>query len=78
MAKKQKTGQVVKDKMIKSVVVEINILRNHPIYSKKYRVTNKFICHDENNEYKVGDNVIIEECKPYSKRKAWKVLKKLS
>lgn len=63
--------------MNKTRVVEITRLKKHPRYKKYYRVTNKFKAHDENNEYKTGDKVIIEETRPMSKEKRWIILSKL-
>ena len=48
--------------------------KEHPIYRKRYTVTKRYKAHDENKEYKVGDKVIIEEMRPLSKDKRWKVI----
>lgn len=72
--RKQKVGRVVSDKMNKTVVVAVDYLRPHPLYRKTVRKTNKFYAHDENNDCHVGDMVRIEETRPLSKQKRWRVL----
>ena len=72
--RKQKIGRVVSDKMDKTVVVAVDYLRPHPLYRKTVRKTSKFYAHDENNECKVGDMVRIEETRPLSRQKRWRVL----
>lgn len=74
---RQLKGTVVSDKMQKTVVVEITRLKKHPKYKKYFKVTRKFKAHDENNEYKTGDKVIIQETRPLSKEKRWVVLSKV-
>lgn len=69
-------GTVVSDKMAKTVVVSVVRLKKHPVYKKYFKVTNRFKAHDENNEYKVGDKVAIEETRPMSREKRWKVIGK--
>ncbi len=71
---KQKVGRVVSNKMDKTVVVAVDYLRPHPIYRKTVRRTNRFYAHDEENRYKVGDMVRIEETRPLSKLKRWRVI----
>ncbi len=73
--KRRLSGKVVSDKMQKTVVVEVVRLKTHSKYGKKYKVTDRFKAHDENNEAKVGDQVIIEETKPKSREKRWIVVK---
>ena len=68
-----KIGRVVSDKMQKTVVVEVDYQRRHPIYRKSMTRTSRFKAHDENNECKVGDTVRIEESRPISKDKHWVV-----
>ena len=74
--KRRKTvrGRVVSDKMQKSVVVTIERLVKHPLYGKRIKRTSRYTAHDENNEFKPGDMVWIEEHKPISKLKRWKVV----
>ena len=67
------TGRVVSDKMDKTVTVLIERRVTHPLYGKIMTRTKKFHAHDETNEIKEGDLVTIEECRPLSKTKTWKV-----
>lgn len=67
----QKIGQVVSDKMDKTVVVTVDSVRSHPLYRKRITRTSKFMAHDAENHCKVGDTVRIEETRPMSKRKRW-------
>lgn len=66
-------GIVVSDKMQKTAVVEVSHVRKHPKYLKYYTVSKRFKAHDENKEYKTGDKVIIQETRPISKEKRWKI-----
>lgn len=66
-------GKVVSDKMDKTRVVEVERLKKHPRYLKYYKTSKKYKVHDEENEYKEGDDVIIAETKPISKNKKWKI-----
>jgi small subunit ribosomal protein S17 len=70
-------GTVVSDKMDKTIVVSVSRLKKHPRYKKRYRVDKKYKAHDEKNEFKIGDRVIIKECRPISKGKKWRVNNKL-
>lgn len=67
-------GEVVSDAMQKTVVVSVTNIKEHPIYRKRYMVTKRYKAHDEKKEYKVGDKVMIEEIRPLSKDKRWKVI----
>ncbi len=69
-----KQGVVVSDKMDKTVTVLIERKVKHPIYGKYIKRSTKIHAHDENNQYKEGDKVIIAETKPYSKTKSWRVV----
>ena len=69
-----KVGRVVSDKMDKTVVVAVDYLKPHPLYRKIIRKTNKFHAHDEENTCKMGDTVRIEESRPLSKTKRWRVV----
>ncbi|HBM45734.1 MAG: hypothetical protein UT05_C0008G0010 [Parcubacteria group bacterium GW2011_GWF2_38_76] len=75
---KRLKGAVVSDKMDKTVVVKVDRYVEHPKYEKRFTISNKFKAHDEKNEYKEGDVVIIEECRPISKDKTFKVIEKVS
>jgi len=69
------TGRVVSDKMDKTVTVLVERRVKHPLYGKVIRLSKKYHAHDEANECHEGDVVVIEECRPLSKTKAWKVTK---
>jgi len=73
MPKKQLKGKVISDKMDKTVVVKVSTVKIHPRYRGRYIRDNNYKVHDENNQFKIGDDVVIEECRPISKDKAWKV-----
>lgn len=75
MNKKLK-GTVISDKMDKTVVVKVSRLKQHPRYIKRYEVDKNFKAHDEEEQYEEGDEVIIEECRPISKDKRWRVIGK--
>ena len=75
--KRKLKGMVVSDKMQKTIVVSVVRLKKHPKYKKYFKVTKKFKAHDENNQYHIGDKVLIEETKPLSKDKRWIVVSKL-
>lgn len=77
MAKKRLTGKVVSDKMEKTVVVEVARLTQHPKYLRRIQVHKKYKAHDEKQEYHAGDKVIIEESRPISKDKRWRVVEKI-
>lgn len=74
--KKRLKGIVVKDGMEKTIVVKIDRTIAHPIYLKRYKISKKYKVHDEKNEHKIGDLVQIEETRPISKDKRWKVVQK--
>ncbi len=71
--RKTRVGHVVSDKMDKTVVVAIEKKVMHPVYKKYIRRRKKYKAHDENNECRVGDEVLIEETRPMSKDKRWRV-----
>ena len=71
-------GTVVSDKMNKTRVVAITRLKKHRLYHKYYKTTRRYKAHDEKDEYKVGDKVVIEESRPLSKEKRWKIIGKLT
>lgn len=75
--KKILKGTVVSNKMQKTVVVAITSLKEHPKYKRRYRMTKRYKAHNEKGEYQIGDIVIMQECKPMSKDKKWKVIKKV-
>jgi len=71
--RKEFIGTVVSDKMDKTVVVMVETLVKHPLYGKYVKRRKKYMAHDENNECRVGDKVLIEETRPLSRRKRWRV-----
>ena len=77
MPKRKLTGIVVSDKMEKTVVVNVQSIKEHPKYKRRYKTHKKYKAHDEKKEYHVGDTVTIEETNPISKEKHFKVIGKL-
>ena len=71
--KKTYTGQVVSDKMDKTIVVAITTKQLHPLYKKYVNRTKKLKAHDERNEANIGDTVRVIECRPLSKDKCWRL-----
>jgi len=76
-AKRTLTGRVSSNKMSKSVTVVIERLVRHPVYGKYVRRSTKLHAHDEHNECHEGDKVLIEQCRPLAKTKAWRLVKVL-
>ncbi|AID45358.1 30S ribosomal protein S17 [Candidatus Arthromitus sp. SFB-mouse-Japan] len=76
-SRKVKTGVVVSDKMQKTIVVAVEGKKKHTLYGKVLKVTNKFKAHDENNEAKINDRVLIMETRPLSKDKRWRLVEVL-
>ncbi len=72
--RKERTGQVISDKMDKSIVVSVQRKVKHPIYGKFIRKSTRFMAHDEKNECGIGDTVKIMETRPLSKRKRWRLV----
>jgi small subunit ribosomal protein S17 len=75
--RKTRIGNVVSDKMDKTIVVAIEDNVKHPLYKKVVKHTERFKAHDENNECKEGDRVLIMETRPLSKDKRWRLVKVL-
>ncbi|MBQ3002787.1 MAG: 30S ribosomal protein S17 [Clostridia bacterium] len=73
--RKTRVGMVVSDKMDKTIVVAIRDSVKHPLYKKIIKRTVRFKAHDENNEAKIGDTVMIMETRPLSKDKNWRLVK---
>ena len=71
---RQLTGVVISDKADKTITVKIERKVKHPTYSKIIKRSTKVHAHDEENMAKVGDVVTVQECRPYSKSKTWKLL----
>ena len=73
---KLRNGVVVSNSMDKSIVVLVETKYKHPLYKKTVKRSKKFIVHDENNECQIGDRVEITECRPLSKRKCHRIVKR--
>ncbi len=73
--RKTRQGAVVSDKMDKTIVVQVNTLKSHPLYGRTMKRSTRFQAHDENGEAGIGDTVEIMECRPISKNKNWRLLK---
>src|SRR5881227_868293 len=72
--RQQKVGRVDSNKMDKTIVVVVETLKKHRIYKRTYKQTKRFHAHDEENVCQVGDMVRIEECRPLSKLKHWRLV----
>ena len=72
--RQQKVGRVVSNKMDKTIVVAVESLKKHRIYKRTYRQTKRFHAHDEQNSCQIGDVVRIEESRPLSKTKHWRLV----
>ena len=75
MTKKILNGKVIRDQNAKTIIVLIKRKYLHPYFGKVITSSKKYHVHDENNAYKIGDNVTIIESKPFSKKKKWEVVK---
>ena len=76
MTKKILNGTVIRDKNNKTIIVMVKRKYTHPFFGKVITSSKKYHAHDENNKFKIGDNVKIIESNPYSKKKRWKVIDK--
>lgn len=74
MPKRVLQGVVVSDKGDKTIIVLVERRVTHPVYKKIVRMSKRYAAHDEQNKYRIGDTVRIQECRPISKRKSWEVL----
>ena len=72
------SGVVISAAMDKTAVVKVTQVKIHPKYRKRFQVSKKYHAHDAKNEYKVGDEVVIEEIRPMSKTKKWRVVSKIN
>jgi small subunit ribosomal protein S17 len=72
--RKTKVGRVVSDRMDKTIVVSVERLARHPLYKRVIRLTTKFKAHDETNDAHIGDTVLIEESRPLSATKRWRLI----
>jgi small subunit ribosomal protein S17 len=78
MPVKEQIGVVVSNKMQKTIVVKVENRYPHPIYSKTMLTSKKYLAHDELEECNIGDQVLVQECRPLSRRKRWKLVKVIS
>ena len=78
MPVKQQIGIVISNKMEKTIVVKVENRYPHPIYSKTLVKTKRYLAHDELEQSNIGDQVLLHECRPLSKRKCWKLVKIIS
>ena len=76
MPKRRLQGTVVSDKNDKTVVVRVERRFTHPVMKKTVRISKRYKAHDENNSFKVGDQVMIQESRPISRDKRWTVVQK--
>lgn len=72
--RKERIGKVVSDKMTKTVTVNVERKFKHPMYGKTMKRSKKYLVHDENEEAHTGDTVRIQETRPLSKRKRWRLI----
>ncbi|MDD4476714.1 MAG: 30S ribosomal protein S17 [Patescibacteria group bacterium] len=75
---KKFTGEVVSNKMNKTIVVKVNSVKMHAKYGKYYQVSKKYHVHDEKGDVKIGDKVEFVECRPLSKTKRWTLVRILN
>ena len=75
ISKRHLEGVVTKARMQKTIVVEVTRIKEHPKYKKRYKSTKRYMAHTK-KEYMVGDTVVIEESRPISKNKHWRVIEK--
>ena len=78
MTRKEITGQVIANKMNKTIIVAISNKIAHKKYNKTIPKTKKYFVHDENNQYKIGDTVKIKLTRPISKNKCWTVISEIN
>ncbi len=74
MPRRQLQGTVVSTAMDKTAVVLVERMKAHPLYRKVIRMHKRYVAHDEANEARAGDVVVIEECRPLSRRKRWQIV----
>ncbi|OGE83554.1 MAG: 30S ribosomal protein S17 [Candidatus Doudnabacteria bacterium RIFCSPLOWO2_01_FULL_44_21] len=70
-------GEIISSKMNHTVIVKVEAVKVHPKYHKRYKVSKKYPAHTDTDEFKMGDKVMIEESRPYSKTVHWKVISKV-
>jgi len=74
---RERQGLVVSDKMDKTIVVQVTAVKPHAEYKKVVRRTSRLKAHDENNDARIGDTVLVRECRPLSRDKTWRLIKVL-
>jgi small subunit ribosomal protein S17 len=74
---RERQGVVVSDKMDKTIVVQVSAVKPHAKYTKVVRRTDRLKAHDEENEARVGDTVLVRECRPLSRDKSWRLIRVL-
>jgi small subunit ribosomal protein S17 len=72
--RKTRVGRVVSDKMDKTIVVSVEDIVRHPLYNKTIKRTSKIKAHDEHNECRIGDKVLVMETRPLSRQKRWRLV----
>lgn len=77
MPKRKLSGIVTSNKMLKTVIVRVEQIKEHPKYKRRYKSHKKYKAHVKEGEYNIGDRVLIQECRPISKDKRWRVIKKV-
>ncbi|PIS17375.1 MAG: 30S ribosomal protein S17 [Candidatus Nealsonbacteria bacterium CG09_land_8_20_14_0_10_42_14] len=77
MPKRRLTGTIVSNKMSKTIVVRVERIKEHSKYRKRFKVHKNYKAHAPEGEFKVGEKVTIEECRPISRDKRWQVVKKV-
>lgn len=78
VAQRERQGVVVSDKMDKTIVVKVSAVTPHAQYKKVIRTTDRLKAHDENNDARVGDTVLVRECRPLSRDKTWRLIRVLT
>ena len=74
---RERQGVVVSDRMDKTIVVQVSAVKPHAEYAKVVRTTDRLKAHDEENRARIGDTVLVRECRPLSKDKTWRLIKVL-
>ncbi|MFH1462204.1 MAG: 30S ribosomal protein S17 [bacterium] len=78
MPKRQLQGKIISDKMKNTVVVEVERIKEHPKYKRRYKQHKRYKADAKDGECQLGDRVVIEECRPISKDKKWKVVRRIT
>lgn len=76
MPRRRMTGTVISSKADKTAVIVVETVKRHPLYGKVIRVQRRFKAHDEDNSAREGDRVVIEECRPLSREKRWRIVER--